>query len=360
MGRHSGDYSTDLETTELMSVIIRPADLQKDKELLIRTLRRYLRHDWPEGRFDWLYQRNPHGTTRAWLATDDTSHEVVGTSGAFPRRVSINGKEKVSWVLGDFCIADKYRSLGPALQLQRATLAAVADSPEVELCYDFPSPQFKAVYQRLKVSNAGQMIRLAKPLRIDRKIEQWIRPRVFSKPASWAGNLLLRARDPLTGGPKEWDVNLHGGECGAEFTLLSQRTASANAIAVKRSADYLNWRYLQHPSISFRILTARRNGDLQGYLVFSSTGQDVNIAEWNTCDDTRVLAVLTNDLVRRLRRSGTMTLNAFLLASDPRLPLLRKVGFQLRESAPFVVYWPGFRTAEQKSEWLLMDGDRDT
>src|SRR5580658_7630313 len=105
-----------------MRIIIRPADLERDRDVLVRTLAQYLTPTSNQTRFDWLYHRNPHGPTRAWLAFDGDTGEVVGASAAFARRVVAEGIGKTGWVLGDFCIADKYRSLGPALQLQKATL----------------------------------------------------------------------------------------------------------------------------------------------------------------------------------------------------------------------------------------------
>lgn len=344
---------------EFVSVTIRPANLPRDKELIVRTLHRYLSSDWPETRFEWLYQGNPHGPTRAWLAVDDTNNDIVGTSAAFPRRISVNGIEKTGWVLGDFCIADKYRSLGPALQLQRATLAAVSDLREAELCYDFPSTQFKAVYQRLRLAPTAQMIRLAKPLRVDRKLEQLIASKILAVSAKWMGNRILQLLDMLRFRDRGWEVALHPGECGDEFTQLNERAALTNGIEVKRSATYLNWRYLKHPNVSFRILTARKKGELQGYVVFSSTGQDAHIAEWNTCDDKTVLKALMWDLFVRLRKSGTITVSAFLLENDHRLLLLKSMGFRPRDSDPLIVYWPGSKTADE-NKWLLMHGDRDT
>src|SRR5690349_12414253 len=120
-----------------MKIIVQPVDLQRDRDVLITTLREYLTPTSNERRFDWLYRQNPHGDPKVWLARDSESGEVVGTSAAFRRQALFNGSAKKGWVLGDFCIAEKYRSLGPALQLQRATLAAIAELPESDFCYDF-------------------------------------------------------------------------------------------------------------------------------------------------------------------------------------------------------------------------------
>ena len=77
-----------------------------------------------QAHWDWLYVHNPDGPARAWLAEDDGG-EAVGVAAAFPRRVWIEGREHTCWNLGDFAIRPDHRSLGPAVRLQRAAVAAV-------------------------------------------------------------------------------------------------------------------------------------------------------------------------------------------------------------------------------------------
>jgi len=342
-----------------MKIIIRPADLNQDKQILVTTLRRYLTPSSDENRFEWLYRQNPHGPARAWLAEDHEGGEVVGASAAFRRRAIVDGREKTGWVLGDFCVADRYRSLGPALQLQRSTLAAMHDFREAEFCYDFPSRQLTAIYRRLGMTPSAQMVRLAKPLRVDDKCQQLTRSKFLATPASWLGNSLLRLTDSRLDSGKGWDIALHEGHCGDEFTSLMEKTPATNSFAIQRSAEYLNWRYLRHPFFKHCILAARRSGELQGYLVFTCTDQNAQIAEWYAGEDTALLASLVRDLVRRLRETRTMTLSAFLLDTDPRLPFLRTMGFWPRESTPVMMHWPG-SLAVPAGEWHLMYGDRDS
>jgi hypothetical protein len=341
-----------------MKILIRPADLDQDKQVLVTTLRRYLTPTSDENRYDWLYRKNPHGPAIAWLAEDGEGGEVVGASAAFPRRAIVNGCEKTGWVLGDFCVADRYRSLGPALQLQRSTLEAMHRVGEA-FCYDFPSRQLTAIYRRLGVAPSAQMVRLARPLRVDEKFQRLTKSRFLASSASWLGNSLLRMTDYRLNRGRTWDIALHEGRCGDEFTSLLEKKQPSNFFEIQRSAEYLNWRYLQHPFFKHSILTARRSGELQGYLVFTCTDQNAQIAEWYAGEDTALLATLVRDLVRRLRKMRTMTLSAFLLDTDPRLPFWKSMGFWPRESTPVMMHWPGGADAPA-GEWLLTYGDRDS
>src|SRR2546423_1802084 len=314
-----------------MKIVIRPADLKHDKELLIATLGRYLTPSSNEAGFRWLYDQNPHGPTRAWLALDSASGATVGASAAFSRKIVIDGSERMGWVLGDFCIADQYRSLGPALQLQRATLAAVNQLGEAECCYDFPSKQLTATYRRLGISPVGQMVRLARLLRLDRKLKEMMKFDEVAKPASWIANGVMRFKENRDRSGLQFEI--HNGKCGPEFTEFIESVPAKSGIQIRRSAENLNWRYLQHPFVRYQILTARKAGALQGYLVFGSTAEDAHIAEWFATNDETVGALI-GESARRLRKTGVMALNAWLLGKDPRLDLLKKLGFWPRESSP--------------------------
>ena len=108
-----------------MSIEIRQAELEQDRQSIFNTLVRYLSPNLSEQRFDWLYERNPERKAIVWLAVDKNTQEVVGSAAAFPRAMVLGGEREMGWVLGDFCIDSHYRSLGPALQLQRACLTGV-------------------------------------------------------------------------------------------------------------------------------------------------------------------------------------------------------------------------------------------
>src|SRR5689334_17291434 len=107
-------------------ISIQQANLESDRGLLIDAIRRFLSPQSDEGRFDWLYRKGPHGRAIVWIATDGADGPLIGAAAAFPRRMYADNGVTVGCVLGDFFVAPEYRSLGPAVQLQRACLGSVA------------------------------------------------------------------------------------------------------------------------------------------------------------------------------------------------------------------------------------------
>ena len=181
-----------------MSITTVPAGLDSQRELIVETLLRYLAGRSDDRWFDWLYVRSPSGQARTWLAIDNDGGAVIGAAAAFPRQFYSINNELLVWVLGDFCLDPRYRSLGPALQLQRACLS-VLESNQGMFCYDFPSASMVAVYKRLGFSVTGKMLRLAKPLRVDRKVKEMVKNAAAQRVVTSVGNALLKRASPRSG-----------------------------------------------------------------------------------------------------------------------------------------------------------------
>src|ERR1700682_3495326 len=98
-----------------MAISVRPAHYESDRQELVDTLQTNLPHLPHASLFPWLYLRNPEGQALAWVAADSESGRIVGVATAFPRCFYSCGKASRGYLLGDFCIDTKYRSLGLAL-----------------------------------------------------------------------------------------------------------------------------------------------------------------------------------------------------------------------------------------------------
>ena len=344
-----------------MPIKIRSATLDADRQDLIELFRRHLTPLSDDRRFEWLYRSNPHGPAHVWVACDSARGEIVGAAAAFPRKMYLRGIEKMAWVFGDFCLEEKYRSLGPALQLQRAGLEAGAELP-VEFCYDFPSQSMMAIYKRLGVSENGKLVRWAKPLRIERKIEPVVRSRILARGLGAIGNLMLKR--PGWGGEKHvCQLVLQEGPCGEEFSELDRQLRGHFGVRTARTAEYLNWRYLAHPTAQHEIMTAQRKGTLIGYAVFTRQGEDANIVDICSIEEPAVIERLLTGVVRHLNQGGVATVSMAAVDLHPWSGVFEAAGFRRREASPVVVWFPRGASAnshEFRNEWHLMQGERDS
>jgi hypothetical protein len=344
-----------------MRITILPADLYSQRDLIVETLLRYLTDRSDQRRFDWLYTASPHGLAKVWLAIDGDHQTVIGAAAAFPRRFYLSDSEVLAWVLGDFCLDAQYRSLGPALKLQRACLE-VTESNGGIFCYDFPSASMVAVYNRLGIAVTGKMLRLAKLLRVDRKVREVISFPVAARPAAAVGNSLLKLM-PTIVADKSLEMALHQGACGEEFSVLARKQANRLGICLKRSAEYLNWRYADNPLVRHEFITARWRGKLNGYAVWTQAGENASVVDMFGENDPVIVKGLLSEVITRLTKSGVMTLSVWLNESHPWLPWCLKMGFRVRDSVPMVCIPTRFitKTGDLANRgWFLMQGDRDS
>lgn len=344
-----------------MAIAIRPGTLECDRLSAIGLLARHLNPAYDTARFDWLHTQNPAGPGRFWMAVDSETGESVGTAAAFPRLFTVEGREELGWVLGDFCVSDRHRSLGPALKLQRSCLQLAADSG-TPFWYDFPSRAMMTVYQRLRIAPRGQMRRLVKLLRVEHKLAALTGlPRV----ARGIGRLLDGFRALRPGLPTTFRgllLDLHSSRFGEEFSHLAERESASYGMCLKRSAAYLNWRYLDNPTASHEVVIARRQGRLMGYAVFTCDGTGATLVDLFGSQERRVLAGLVRAASAVARHRGGASLSVSLPDSHPWVGLFRRLGFARREASPFVLRTtPGSRVDTViDSGLLLMSGDRDS
>jgi Acetyltransferase (GNAT) domain len=355
---HSG-WTSDCCTskgTGAMSVYVREANLIDDGGILTDLAHRYLNGNADENRFRWLYAENPFGPARAWIACEKQG-EAIGMAAVFPRRMYRNDNIVSGCVLGDLCISPKYRSVGPALQLQRACLAC-ARSGEFAVAYDFPSTTMSSIYQHLGLSPIGKSVRLAKTLRADKKVERALRSQVFARPATAAVNRALALADGKSSDGGDLEFRLEDVPCGSEYSRLAQQVGSSFGICTVRTAEYLNWRYWRNPGRQYEFLTARRGNRLLTYCAFTVSDVSATVAELFGDMAAQVVNGLLRELARSLRIRGVATVSVPLLSTDPRIGLLRKLGFWAREAVP-VMGFAGESTLSS-SQMFLMHGDRES
>jgi hypothetical protein len=340
-----------------MATQVRSADVNNDKREIVEFLERNHAVDSNPARFDWLYRNAPAGPARVWISSDSKSREMIGMAAAFPRQICLQGKVQEGWVLGDFCIASAHRSLGPALQLQRACLAGI-ESDGKSLFYDFPSTAMVAVYRRLGMDPGETITRLAHPLRLNRQVDALVKYKPVANIVSSLVNKGLALHDRKirqSGGT----ITIVEGGCDEEFTQLADSVASKVGVCLQRSKEYLNWRYLQHPYRRYEILTMRNAGLLTSYAVVSEEGRHLNLAD--VFGKQEYIAGLIAAVISIARERKLDSVTTGIVTSHPWIGILEKVGFRRRESFPVITQSPrSVRVPAGHAGWFLTNGDRES
>jgi GNAT superfamily N-acetyltransferase len=344
------------------AIRVRPARLDADVDFMVAAVRQHLNPSADLARFEWLYRSNPDGAARAWIAEAVGSGEPIGMAAAFPRRVYLGGREDRAWVLGEFCLADRYRTLGPALQLQRACLRELV-ATGAALIYDLPGHRMLPVYRRLGLEPSGYLRRLARPLRFEPRLPEAM-PRTLASAITLVGNAAWTLLDRGRPTPDEVDVLAQSAPFDEEYSLLAAQWGSLWGFCLKRSAGYLNWRYRQAPHRQYHVLAARHRGALAGYAVLERDGDLGWIVDLFAADDANTVLALVAAAVSHFRRDEVASATVALPDGHRWGRLLVRLGFRPRETSPFVACrGDGGSPAISlpcAEDWLVMQGDRDS
>jgi hypothetical protein len=344
-----------------MTVQLRQADLAADRSALVELFRRCLTAGFTPERLDWLYSKGPWGPARTWVMYSDADNKIVGAGAAFPRHMYFDGEERIGCVLADFCVSAEYRSLGPSLRLQRALVQTAQESP-FDFFYDFPSRSMLAIYKRLQIPESGQMVRWAKLLRAEKKISHAIGNQWIAKGLATVIDPLLvrRGRRNFSGQCK---VELHEEKCGLEFTQFDRQFQKRPGVQTVRSAEYLNWRYLESPDDTFKILTARRRSELAGYVVCTANSEEGAIVDLSAVDEPSIVASLLNAVSNYVSDCGASVITINAVSSHPWSREFTRAGFLARDGSPFVASMSSAADigAHRFTEcWYGMRGERDS
>lgn len=333
-----------------MATSIREADLLEDEKVLIGLARAHLTPNSDLTRFRWLYQDNPFGTARAWLAYDSSLSEPIGMAALFPRKMYVGGEIQDGALLGDFCVDRNHRTLGTALQLLRAQLE-IANGGRFAICYDFPSSVMAKVYSRIGAFVSGNSVRLSRPLRIGWNFADAIP--LLASLFDWGA----AAGRGSTANAAGLHFQLEAGPLTSEYDELATRVGSAWGDCTARTSEYLNWRYLQHPYSKFEIVSARKEKELLAYCVITTSGDRAIIADLFGMPNAIVMGKLVRHVIRRLKARGLDAISLPILASRRCIRLLGGMGFFKREPSPVIGFGTRLRSAQQL---FLMHGDRES
>jgi GNAT superfamily N-acetyltransferase len=346
-----------------MKFSVRPADLDVDREVLIDLMLRYLTPMSDGPRYDWLYRQNPDGPAQLWVLTDVHKGTIVGSGGIVPRRMHVRGQEKLGAILVDFWIHPEYRSLGPALQLQRACLAGI-DAGPYSLYYDFPERSMVAVYRRLAVQSTQSLVRMTKLLSMEKKLGKMGQVPLLGRTLIAGANSIIKLLDLRKGNRSAWTIREQKEDCGEDFTELAQRVCTGYGICVARTAPYLNWRFRSHFRNRYEMLTAHLDGTLMGYILFLDSGETATIVDLFGVDNPKMKSELVFAALKTLRKRGVFSVNSPNLSSHGHAKLLETLRFFPRETHPVIISTPRSAPGESVSmegqNVFLMDGDRDS
>ena len=311
-----------------MSLAVRAVSFTDDRQEMLELLTRNFGAG-QEKPFEWRHINNPAGQAWSWFVHDGNK-TAVATASVFPRRIFVAGKLVLCGQVGGFAVDAGYRSLGPALLLQRTTFEPV-NSGALAFCYDCPPhDRGMSTFARLGMSPSCEMIRWALPLRSDEFLQKRLGNGIWTKPLVAAANIFLATRraNRLVRGIEITELS---GFFGDEFSQLDRLVSCCGVIRTSRSAELLNWRYRENPAWDTQVLQARRAGELLGFLTWRQYSGRAYILDLFGVQLNATGPALLEAAIEVCRGRNAYSLHGFCPEHSDLEPSFRAVGFRRRD-----------------------------
>ncbi len=336
------------------------ADDRKGVEMLYR---RVFGHDAAESsrlRWEWQYRRNPNNPghePEIWIAREGPA--IVGQYATMPVRLSLGGREvQGSWGM-DVMVAPERQRQGLGEALFRTWDRNVGASLGLGL-----SESSYRLFQKLRWPDVGPVPCFVKPLtRRALRRPNWPTSinRLVSALTLPIVKVVARSR------PLAAEVRLIQ-RFDESFTALWEQLAPKFALAVRRDAAYLNWKYVSAPHVRYSIAALRRDDRNVGYAVYrhlhEPRGRVTLLVDFlaDPADESG-LRTLIGWVDREARQADSDKIRAYAMHASFRKALKRSGYFQVKSTMEFVVKVNGIDVDlsfyERTDDWHITLGDSD-
>lgn len=321
---------------------------------------------------EWRYDELPHGPSVSFVTREAGGATVSGYA-CSPRLAVSRGDDATAAIVGetgDVMTHPDWRKRGYFSALDRAAMATARERGWA-FAFGLPNRKSAHIFLELGWRRIGTVRPWTFVLRPDAAARAW-RRREGVLAALSVGLLARRGRSRRARLAKA----LEGShveplsEFPREVETLSREVERRFDFMLRRSKEYLDWRFCRAPSRLHRCFALRgAAGELRGYVVVQlpRPGQPVGyLIDVLASDDEFVGAALEVGL-RELERAGASVVEATAIDGSWWRAQLERAGFGPPRAEnhliviqePLLPDHPLTRAAADASRWCFTDGDRD-
>ena len=309
----------------------------------------------PRALYDWLYRRNPSGMARCWIVSEKHSDRLIGSAAHLPWPIARGGDALWGFQVGDAAAAPGFQRQGISELRGRAHTWDPDYAKEIRFAW----PNEKAIGHKRKRGHGSEIIG---PLS-DGVLS--LKATARSPGRRWL-RLLTRAGSGLAGtprrtgtGPRKLAVESVT-RFDSAFDEVTQRCMSWQGFWSPHDADFLNWRYLDHPTRSYSALAVLEAEDVAGYCVIRFEGSSALLMEFAAPERGEVSRRLLQGALDVALESGCRRLTFFAPPGWRHWSPFRDAGLADQPSGHFLWVDHAFLPAPPcLRNWQLMPGDHD-
>ena len=310
--------------------------------------------DLDERRIRWSYKNNPYGQADLFLLNDTDKQNCFGSCIVLPRKYYCIGNELDGGITIDFAIMKEYRSLGPAVKLQKAITA----SKKYKTLIAFPNNKSVSVQIRSGYTALGNMTRFIKMFRSANVLKRRYNPMVSTLAAPVIDSFAkLKTFKLRTKRFKNYRVDK---SVARNLGHVWEEGKSQFDFSGDRSAEYLEWRFVQNPYRTYKIFSADDdNKETSGYIIYYIEDNIVYVDDFFCSNFNRDLEKLFNTFYLHCKAVSIDAVSVRMLENNTMSNFLDVQGFFKEQLDSKVLFFHEQRNILKDRNIFITSGDSD-
>ena len=312
--------------------------------------------------FDWEYQQNPNGDAVIITVKDeDKNNAIVGVNAFLPIKFIVNQRQVNCFLSCNSIIDPDYRGRGIFTQLV-TKIPEIFSTKECSVIYGIPNINSTKIFSKNQFLEISKLPLLIKPLNLSHynlPLSKILKPfDIFWKPNNVTTSNVTLLKKSFT----------------SEFDDLIKKSLNRFPIFQFRSKEFLQWRYINHPTRNYQILTLNHESKLIGYVItremdiFSKKiGIIVDFLIDPNHEDQKIFQVLIKTALRNFWESNVSIAISTSKTGYLENKILRKSGFFTapsflkQEQLPLIIstFNDDFDDFDDFDKWFFTLGDYD-
>lgn len=322
----------------------------------------------PRALFDWMYRGNPFGHARVWMVEEAATGALLKTGAFYPWPIWCGQERLVGSLSGDSATIPAWQRKG----LSRVRRIVRRSHPWSGTICTFAGPNENSNAVTRKAGEGDSMLGALTGgiavLRAGPLLARAGAPSLVATPVGALAGAVSRTwqKVGLRRGSRSTSRFEQVDRFDTAFDPVTARTMAFSGYWSPHNADFLNWRYLDHPVESYAAFALLEDDQPVAYSVLRIDGEEATLAEFavDAAEDAVSgdrAARLLGETLEVAREAGCAYVNFFSTPAWRHWRFFRRAGLLPYRTKNFLdaAYKLDEAGSQDARNWQLTPGDRD-